>query len=682
MKNITTKDGQSADLIGDNIEYMKQLFPEAFSENGVDFDVLRQLLGDASVLDEGEEKYGLNWHGKKKARQIAWTPSMGTLLPCPDESVDWNTTQNLFIEGENLEVLKLLQKSYADKVKLIYIDPPYNTGKEFIYPDNYQFNLDTYLKYTGQKDEEGLKLTSNIETGGRKHTNWLNMMYPRLMVAKNLLSQDGFIFLSIGDHEQSNLKKICDDVFGEENFGAQFIWNTEGHTDNQYDVKVNHEYVLLYSKTAAATVGHVVDPNTPDDSNLLKGFAENSCTKNGSANPPSEVLLPVGFPCGIDQICLEENSPNEEFYKQVLSTGYITRELTNRYDVTYPIRLDEMKAENGKLVRPCRVYTGWANVEKLKGFIRGGCKPIVEENGNVLSFYLSKNGVIYYRRDRERARNVLSVLRNVGTTEQMRSEIEGLGIPFQYPKPKKLLKYLIRIGAENGGYVLDFFAGSCTTAQAVLEHNLDPENPPVSFLLTQLPEPIDENDAKQKTAFEFCKGMNVPENIAEIGKERIRRVISNLQEKNPAHKCDLGFKVFKLAESNIRAWNPDRTDLKETLLSHQEHLLEGRTEQDLLYELLLKRGVDLAVPIETREVAGKIIYSIGAGVLFACLDPSLNTDEIEPVAEGILAWQKELDPEGDTHVFFRDSAFNNDNVAKTNMVAILEQNGVTHVRSI
>ena len=219
MKPVELKDGESADIVHENVQQLKELFPEAFTENGVNFDTLRQLLGDLKVLDEGEEKYGLNWHGKKQARQIALDPSLGTLLPCPEESVDWDTTQNLFIEGDNLEVLKLLQKSYANKVKMIYIDPPYNTGNEFIYPDKFKDNLDTYLKYTGQIDDEGMKFTSNTEASGRKHTNWLNMMYPRLKLARALLKNDGAIFISIDDNEQqTNLKKLCDEIFGMENF--------------------------------------------------------------------------------------------------------------------------------------------------------------------------------------------------------------------------------------------------------------------------------------------------------------------------------------------------------------------------------------------------------------------------------------------------------------------------------
>jgi len=257
MKKVTPKDGQSANIVDENIERLQELFPDAFTENGVDFAVLRQLLCDASVLDEGEEKYGLNWHGKKKARQIALTPSMGTLLPCPEESVDWETTKNLFIEGDNLEVLKLLKKSYAGQVNMIYIDPPYNTGKEFVYPDNYQDNLDTYLKFTGQIQSDGFKLSTNTETTGRKHTNWLNMIYPRIRVARDLLAQDGIVFISIDDNEYSNIKKIMDEVFGENNCLSTVIIQSNKRGQTYKEIAKCHEYLLVYYKSDSAELGEL-----------------------------------------------------------------------------------------------------------------------------------------------------------------------------------------------------------------------------------------------------------------------------------------------------------------------------------------------------------------------------------------------------------------------------------------
>lgn len=247
MKQVELQDGASADVVQENVQHMKELFPDAFTENGVNFDTLRQLLGDLKVLDEGEEKYGLNWHGKKQARQISLMPSLGTLLPCPEESVDWDTTQNLFIEGDNLEVLKLLQRSYANKIKMIYIDPPYNTENDFIYPDNFTEGLDAYLAYTGQKNETGWTVSSSgQEKTGRKHTNWLTMMYPRLKLANRLLSDDGVIFISIDDIEQSKLRSICDEVFGEHNFVSQIIWHNSSRASDY--VATEHEYVLVYAK--------------------------------------------------------------------------------------------------------------------------------------------------------------------------------------------------------------------------------------------------------------------------------------------------------------------------------------------------------------------------------------------------------------------------------------------------
>jgi len=595
--------------------------------------------------------------------------------------VDWDTTQNLFIEGDNLEVLKLLQKSYANKVKMIYIDPPYNTGKEFIYPDKFQDNLDTYLRYTGQKDDEGFKVSSNTESSGRYHTNWLNMMLPRIKLARGLLKDDGVIFISINDNEVASLRKLCDEIFGEENFVAQFVWNTEGHTDNQYDVKVNHEYIVLYAKSANASVGHVIDPNTREESNLWKGFAENSITKNGSANPPSEVTLPIGFPCKAQEVNLPPNTPDESYFEKVRDVGYVTRQLTREFTISYPIRKDLMRVVNHALTEKCKVFSGWANVDKLRQFINGGCKPIIEKNGSTLTFYLSERGVIYYRREREKARNVVSVLRNMGTTEQMRSELERMGIPFQYPKPKQLLSYILRLGAEPGGYVMDFFSGSCTTAHSVLELNLEGNSNLLNFIMVQLPEPLNSEDAKQKPGYDFCQQLSIPENIAEIAKERIRRCAAKIKEENPEYDGDLGFKVFKLDSSNIRAWNPDRNDLEKTLFDHMEHLVKGRSEEDVLYELLLKRGVDLTVPIEEKTITGKTVYSIGYGVLFVCLDSAISREQVEDLAMGIINGHKELEPVGDTQVVFRDSAFAND-IAKTNMTAILEQHGIAHVRSL
>ena len=567
---------------------------------------------------------------------------------------------------------------------MIYIDPPYNTGKEFIYPDRFQENLDTYLKYTGQVDDQGLKITSDTEKTGRKHTNWLGMMYPRIRLAKSLLKDNGLLFVSIGDDEVHNLKSLCNEIFGEENFCAQFIWNTEGNTDNQYKIKVNHEYVLAYYKNANSfeeSVGRVIDPNTPEDSNLRKGYADNNINKNNPENPPAEVELPSGFPCSEDSLFYEAKVLDEHFFKITREEKFISDEIKERYSIEpksgLPIKLDDMIVENGKLVKPCRIYVGMANKNKLLEFINTGCNEVVED-GMPVSFYINSNAAVRYRKKVDKPRNILSVLRGLGTTEKSKTYLKKLGVFYDYPKPLGLLEYLIKIGCENDGIVMDFFAGSSTTAEAVLRCN-QADGEKRRFILVQLPETLDPSKKEQKAAFKFCADRGVPSVVSEISKERIRKSIDVI--KSEGSIGDIGFKVLKLSSSNIQAWNPDRTDIEESLLSHEEHLIEGRTEQDVLYELLLKRGVDLAAPIESREVAGKNIYSIGYGVLFACLDESITKEQVEDIAQAIITWHGELAPSSDTHVFFRDSAFRDD-VSKTNMAAILVQNGITHVRSL
>lgn len=622
MDRVTLQDGESANVVSKNVDQLKLIFPEAFSEGGIDFDTLRQLLGDQGVIDEGEEKYGLNWHGKKKARQNALSPSTGTLLPCPKQSVKWDTTKNIFVEGDNLEVLKLLQKSYAGKIRLIYIDPPYNTGGEFIYPDRFQENLDVYLKYTGQVDAEGARFTSNVETSGRKHTNWLNMMYPRLRLARSLLAADGFIFISIDDNESANLRKICDEIFGEENFIADVTWkHTQQSKNDEPYFSRNKNTLICYRK--GAELKRLRLPRTEEDN------------KNYS-NPDKD---PKG-----DWRTGDVRSPS---YRQTL-----------RFNVTTP---------SGKIIAPPDNGWRWAESTLLEKIGTGEIVFSADETRIIRKIYLADQ-------EGRTPENVWQGER-FGTTREANAEIKDLfdgSAPFDTPKPTNLIKAIMDLIGDDKDYtVLDFFAGSASTAHAVLEKNIA-DNASRRFIMVQLPEHIDEDSDVAKMGFK---------NISEISKERIRRAIKKIESANENSVADLGFKVFKLAGSNIRAWNPDRADLEETLLSHQEHLIEGRSELDVLYELLLKRGIDLAAPIEEKEFSGKKVYSIGYGALFACLDESLPHASIESVAQGILTWHEELKPASDTHVFFRDSAFSDD-VTKTNMAAILEQNGISHVRSL
>jgi adenine-specific DNA-methyltransferase len=682
MQKLTANDPEtkSSDLVAENLAKLKALFPELLSEGNdgvaVNLDVLKHLVGDKSVTD-AEEKYGLNWHGKRRARQLALTPSTGTLRPCPKDSENWDKTQNLMIEGDNLEVLKLLQKSYSGKVKLIYIDPPYNTGKDFVYPDNYQDNIKNYLELTGQTGESGKKLSSNTEASGRFHTDWLNMMYPRLKLARNLLRDDGVIFISIDDNEIDNTRKLCAEIFGEENFCCQFVWNTEGNTDNQYLIKVNHEYILAFYKSiehSEKAIGHVVDPNTPKESNLWKGVADNNINKNNPANPPAIVELPIGFPSSEEELFYPRKQLDDAFFTQTLADGYISDEVKAKYDIEHksglPVKLDDMVIKAFKLTKPCRIYVGMANRNKLIEFIKNGCNPILDE-GTPLKFYLNVNAGVRYARENDKPSNILSVLRGLGTTEKTRTYLKSIGIHYDYAKPVKLIEYLIKIGCEGNEIVMDFFAGSGTTAEAVLNLNSS-EEAKRSFICVQLPD---------KIANPLGMRNGKATNLAELAEKRIKTIVGKIRETNPMFAGDLGFRVFKLDSTNIREWDPNRDNLAASLEASVEHLKADRTEQDILFELLLKLGLDLCVPMETKPFGKHTTHSIGAGTLLVCLSASIPQADVEPLALGLVAWHKELKPAGETTVVFRDSAFADD-VAKTNLAAILQQHGLETVRSL
>ena len=670
MQPVKPEEGGSIDIVSENIERLKELFPEAVTEGGVNFDVLRQLLGDAKVLDEGEEKYGLNWHGKKKARQIALTPSTGTLLPCPEDSINWDTTQNIFIEGDNLEVLKLLQKSYANKVKMIYIDPPYNKEKDFIYPDKFQDDLRTYLKYTGQIDDEGFKLSSNTESIGRKHTRWLNMMYPRLKLAKNLLSKDGSIFISIDDSEVIGLKSICNEIFGAENFVAQIIWQKSKKGDSKL-IAIVHEYILCYAKDKSQAIDAGIWRTRKEEvDEVLKKYQALTEKHNKDHAKIREELM--AWYRG-----MKESDPRKShkhynwsddrglYFPDNFAGPDDGRESRPRHDILHPVtgkpckkpstgwRWDKTKTEWALSQEPPRIHFGKdeTTIPNQKSYLKE----------TALEPFNSQ----FYQDGRTATLQVENLL--------------GAGV-FQFPKNTSILAKLMNLVTGENDIVLDFFAGSGSTAHACFELNHE-EKSSRKFILVQLPELLDNAKKEQKAAFKFCVENKLPTNIAEVCKERVRRAGNFIMTDNPNAALDIGFKVFKLSRSNIQAWNPDITDLEGSLLAHQEHLIKSRTEQDVLYELLLKRGVDLTVPIERREVSGKTIISIGYGELFACLDEAITKERFEEVGQAIVGWYRDLAPSSDVHVFFRDSAFSDD-VSKTNMAAILEQNGITHVRSL
>lgn len=659
--------GQSADIIAENINHLKALFPDALTEGKIDFDTLRQFLGGA--VEEREEKYGLNWHGKRRARQLALTPSTGTLRPCPEESVDWDATQNLMVEGDNLEVLKLLQKSYAGKVKLIYFDPPYNTGKDFVYPDNFQDNIKNYLELTGQV-EGGAKISSNTEASGRFHTDWLNMMYPRLKLAKNLLNpKTGVILVSIDDSEVQNVRAILDEIFGEENFVAQIVWQRSKKGDAKL-VAITHEYILCYVRDKAATI----------EAGIWRRKKEGA----------EEVLEQYGtfrsaYPDDHDKIreamqewyrSLKENDPrkNHKHYNWSDDRGlYFAADFAGpddgrasrpRHDILHPVT-----------GMPCKKpSTGWRWDEEKTKWALEQDPPRIHFGPDETTIPNRKSYL-----EEISSEPYLSVFYRDGRSATL--EVEGLvgkGC-FPFPKNTEVLAELIELVTGADDLILDYFAGSASTGHAVYNLNsLHGTNR--KFILVQLPEPTRKQNADDKWEETAAWKAGYP-TIADLSKERLRRAAKKIKSENPLFAGDLGFRVFKLDSSNIRAWQPNRDDLEKTLLDHAEHIVAGRSEQDILYELLLKLGLDLTVPIEQKVIAGKTVHSIGAGALLVCLSETINRDTIEPLAQGIVGWHKELKPAVDTRVVFRDSAFADD-VAKTNITAILQQHGLDDVRSL
>ena len=634
MKRITAEDpeSRSPDLVADNVAHLARLFPEAFTEGKVNFAVLRELLGDA--VDETEEKYGLSWHGKRRARRLALTSSTGTLRPCPEESVEWDSTQNMMIEGDNLEVLKLLQRSYTNKVKLIYIDPPYNTGKDFVYRDNHRDGITNYLEITGQIDGNGDKLCSNTDASGRFHTNWLNMMYPRLKVARTLLRQDGFLFMTVDDMEVHHLRQAADEIFGEENFIANVVWEKKYTRSNDAQFfSDNHDHVLIFAKNRSdsglspqrRTAGQEAAYSNPDSHPKGPWKATPLHAKSGGNTSP------YTFRNGLTW------APPPGTYR--------------RFSDQTMARMDE----NDEV---------WFGAD---GQATPSRKTFLSE---------AKSGV---------SPVTIWPYKEVGHNHEANSEVKELlaqGV-FSNPKPTRLVQRMIELAASNSDepcIVLDFFAGSGTSGHAVMKQNVM-DGGCRRYILVQLPEKVDSENREQKTTAAYLAGLGKPHNIAELTKERLRRASSSLRGSGSTPDVDLGFRVFRLDSSNIKAWELDRARLADSLLDQIDHIKPDRSEDDLFYELLLKLGYDLCAPVERREIAGKRVNAVADGALVTCLAESIKGSEVDDLVLGIAAWRDEMGAADDLTVVFRDSAFEDD-VAKTNVVEVLRQYEIKDVRSL
>lgn len=627
-------ESKSADITEGNIQQLKLLFPDVFSEGKIDFEALKTALGEA--VDDSDERYNFTWNGKNQARQIAQTPSTGTLRPCKEESVNWDSTDNLFIEGDNLEVLKLLQKSYHKKVKMIYIDPPYNTGKDFVYKDNFHNNINNYLEITGQVDGEGRKLSTNSDSSGRYHSDWLNMLYPRLKLARNLLKDDGVIFISIDDYESDNIKKLCNEIFGEDNFLTTLIWNKQ-HSQQQGLFKRYHEYVHVYAK------------NVELHDNISGGEGEinaGALKKISKANPESEFQFPAGV--------------------RIETQDYV--EFTGTYGDSEKVTVTSGRfiADKGVTIEPVTLSAGWTQKEQMKQYFDG--KEVYDTKGQrVLEFYFSKTGKLKCRKARTKI-TPSSLLPEYGMVSAQSKALKSLlGFDaFDNPKPVEMIKDFSKWFTSNTDIILDFFAGSATTAQAIFELNLaDGGNR--RFITVQLPESCNSKPEALERGYV---------NIAEISRARIIRSAEKIISNTNDYHGDLGLKVFKLDETNIQSWDTDFENLEPALRLAAKSIKEDRTSEDVLYEILLKYGLELTETVEETMVEGKKVFVVGDGALMVCLDDGIT----EAVVEGIAKLKQELDTEV-TQVVFKDQGFA-DSVVKTNAIQILKQYDIDDVKSI
>ncbi|WP_367107071.1 site-specific DNA-methyltransferase [uncultured Psychrobacter sp.] len=647
MEKITgnSPEAKSLDITQQNIEQLRQLFPDVFSENKIDFEALKAALGEE--VDDSEERYNFTWKGKNKARQIAQTPSTGTLRPSKEESVNWDTTENLFIEGDNLEVLKLLQKSYHKKVKMIYIDPPYNTGNDFVYKDSFQDNLKNYLKTTGQLDNEGFKLSPNSDTSGRYHSAWLNMIYPRMKLARNLLKESGVLFMSIGQAELDNSVKVLDEIFGEDNRVSicTRLMKTGGQKGKFFSP--NTDYVLVYAKNIE----------------FLENFR----------GEISEELQNKVY----NQIETEGERKGERYRSMGLFQPTLEKRPNQRYYIECP---------DGELVIPPGETFPHTKKDAEKilpvdgdGVWRWSCARYLEEisKGNILFKETSTSPLL----TSSKSQSKWNIYTKIWLNERLESgslpldmfdkfenrhsskELKALDIPFDFAKPTDLILYLMQIiDLNESDIVLDFFAGSATTAHSVMKFNSLTKDKKIRFFCIQLPERIDENSSIYKKGYKY---------ITDIGISRIKKAatyIENIQ--------DNGFKIFRLDETNIRPWDADFDNLESVLRQSTESIKENRSNEDVLYEIFLKYGYDLTTLVETETVNGKEVFVVGAGALIVCLDDGITSE----VVEGIAKLKDKLDPEI-TQVVFKDAGFADSNV-KTNAIQILKQAGVDDVKSI
>ncbi len=602
-------------LLNENIEKLKAIFPEIVADGKIDFDMLKTLLGEE--VDASNEKYSFNWVGKRNCIKFAQTPSTGTLIPCREKSVDFDNTQNIYIEGDNVEALKLLQKTYFGKIKMIYIDPPYNTGNDFVYHDDYKDSIENYKKITGQQ------ATANPETNGRFHTDWLNMMYPRLKLAKDLLSDDGVIFISIDDNEQANLKKICDEIFGETNFVASFPWRKRtAKSDVTYGVSQDYEQILAYARSDMFNASVVGKERKYYESNDFPGkpWRIHDLTKQTTASERPNSFFTIVNP-----------KNGKEYPANPNATWRITIDTFDEY------------YKNGRIVFPGDY--SFLNISK----------PVLR--------YWKEDDILKAGESFGRVAVSTNLPEEIGMSQDGTKEITDLFVSkvFSFPKPLSLLKYLIQTTNDNTALVLDFFSGSATTAHAVMQLNAE-DGGSRKFIMVQLPELCDEKSEAYKAGYKT---------ICDIGEERIRRAGAKIKEENPLTtlNLDTGFKVFRLDSTNIVPWNNAEKLDEMRLYDYAKTIKDGRDDLSVAYEIMLKYGV-FDKPMKETVVSGKKMYDVGEGYMIICLADGVTMTDVEAIAR--------LNPHC---VVFKESGFADDN-EKINATHTLERGGVEKILCI
>lgn len=611
-------------------EKLADLVPEAIADGKIDVLKLQELLADDAA--ETTERFGLFWPGKQRALQVAQLPTTATLRPEPEKSKYWDTTQNVFIEGENLEVLKLLQKQYHGKIKMIYIDPPYNTGKDFVYPDNYKEGLENYLEWTRQVNEEGKKISTNSETEGRYHSNWLTMMYPRLKLARNLLSQDGVIFISIDDSEYDNLKKLCNEIFGEQNFIGNIVWQKKQSPQNDaMYLSAMHDYVLVYARR--------VKSEKQDEA----GFEINKLAR--SENQESNFKNP-------------DSDPRGNWISVDLSSN---KNASERPNLFYPV------------VNPRTGREIWPSRERVWRYERTSMQALVDDG----RIWFGSNDDSFPRQKRFRSEIADGVTPSTwwsrdfaGDNQRAKRELRKLFPdfdPFSTPKPVSLIDRMLELATKPDTFdlVLDFFGGSGTTAQAVMERNAA-DNGNRRFILVQLPEPTG-NDTEQ--------GLAGFTNLADICRERLERAGAQLQAKEAsliaAKPIDVGFRTYKLSQSGFSKWtvlsDAAQSTLEQHLFDIRDNAQDSAQQEDLLVEILIKQGFGLSEQIQERKIADLQVYSVGDGLVLAYVN-----EVVKPRLESL----REVIEEKPSKLIVLEDAFHGDDELKTNLAQLCKSKNI------